>query len=144
MAVSRDERLVETALDMALASRRPAAGWVHHADRGSQYTATAYHSFLESHGIVLSRRGRGEPADTALMESCFGTRKAEGVERHDFLSPAQARVHLRLLGSLLRPAASALLARLSLTAGLRAPAGHYLTLSSLHEVGATSDGWYVP
>src|SRR5215831_10101327 len=72
MAVSRDERLVETALDMALASRRPAAGWVHHADRGSQYTATAYRSLLACYGIVMSMSGKGEPYDNALRESFFG------------------------------------------------------------------------
>jgi putative transposase len=87
----RDERLVETALDMALAGRRPAAGLVHHSDRGSQYTSSGYRSRLECHGIVLSMSEKGEPYDNALMESFFGTLKAECVERHDFQTPAQAR-----------------------------------------------------
>jgi putative transposase len=39
MDTTRDERLVEAALDMALADRRPHAGLVHHSDRGSQYTS---------------------------------------------------------------------------------------------------------
>lgn len=88
---SCDERLVETALDMALASRRPATGLLHHSDRGSQYTATAYRGLLDSHGIVVSMSGKGEPYDNALMESFFGTLKAECVERHDFQTPQQAR-----------------------------------------------------
>jgi putative transposase len=37
---SRDERLVETALDMALTARQPAAGLLRHSDRGSQYTGS--------------------------------------------------------------------------------------------------------
>jgi len=87
----RDERLVETALNMALVQRRPRAGLVHHSDRGSQYTSQGYRGLLECHGIVMSMSGKGEPCDNALMESFFGTLKAECVERHDFQSPEQAR-----------------------------------------------------
>src|SRR5262249_8271776 len=74
--------------------RRPAAGLVHHSDRGSQYTATAYRGLLECHGIVLSMSGKGEPCDHALMESCFGTLKVECGQRHTFQTPAQARACL--------------------------------------------------
>jgi len=88
---SRDERLVETALDMALLSRRPAAGLIHHSDRGSQYSSTGYRGALETQGIVMSMSGKGEPYDNALMESFFSTLKAECVERHDFQTPHEAR-----------------------------------------------------
>jgi putative transposase len=76
---------------MALLSRRPGAGLVHQSDRGSQYTATGYRGLLECCGIVVSMSGKGEPYDNALMESFFGTLKAECVERHDFQTPEQAR-----------------------------------------------------
>jgi putative transposase len=88
---SRAERLVEAALDMALASRQPRAGLLHHSDRGSQYTATAYRGLLEGSGIIMSMSGKGEPYDNALMESFFGTLKVECVQRHDFQTPEQAR-----------------------------------------------------
>jgi putative transposase len=91
MDTTRDERLVEEALDMALAGRRPAAGLVHHSDRGRHYTSYGSRGLLECHGIVLSMSGKGEPYDNALMESFFGTLKAACVERHDFQTPAQAR-----------------------------------------------------
>jgi len=91
MDVARDERLVEVALDMALASRQPRAGLLHHSDRGSQYTATADRGLLECYGIIMSMSGKGEPYDNALMESFFGTLKVECVQRHDFQTPAQAR-----------------------------------------------------
>src|SRR5260370_42714901 len=52
-------------------------------------------------------------------------------------SRAGTSMHLRVPGSLLQPAASALVARLSVTAGLREPAGRYLTLPPLHETGTT-------
>jgi transposase InsO family protein len=91
MDVARDERLVEAALDMALVQRRPRAGLLHHSDRGSQYTATAYLGLLECYGIIMSMRGKGEPSDNALMESCFATLKVACVQRHDCQTPAQAR-----------------------------------------------------
>src|SRR5690349_22169287 len=52
-------------------------------------------------------------------------------------SRAGTSVHLRVLGSLLQPAAPALVAGLSLTDGLRAHAGRHLTVSPVHESGAT-------
>ena len=86
MATRRDE-----ALEMALCSRRPLAGLLHHSDRGSQYTSGGYRGMLESYGIVLRMSQKGEPYDNALMESFFATRKAECVERHDFHTIEQAR-----------------------------------------------------
>lgn len=89
---SRDERLVETALDMALVARRPAAGQlIHHSDRGSQYSSTGYRGTLEEQGIRISMSGKGEPYDNALMESFFSTLKSECVERHDFRTRDEAR-----------------------------------------------------
>jgi putative transposase len=91
MDTYRDAQLVETALDMALTARHPAAGWLHHSDRGSPYTSTGYQGCLESLGIVPSMSGKGEPSDNALLESFFRTRKAECVGRCDFQTPQQAR-----------------------------------------------------
>ncbi len=91
MDTRRDEALVETALEMALLSRRPQAGLVHHSDRGSQYTSGDYRGILESQGIVLSMSEKGEPYDNALMESFFGTLKGECVYRHTFQTIEQAR-----------------------------------------------------
>jgi transposase InsO family protein len=88
----RDEQLVETALDMALVTRRPPAGkLIHHSDRGSQYSSTGYRGTLEEQGIRMSMSGKGDPYDNALMESFFSTLKGECVERHDFQTPEDAR-----------------------------------------------------
>lgn len=56
-----DEELVENALNMALAGRRPKTGLLHHSDRGSQYTSRAYRLLLEQSGIIasMSRKGKG-------------------------------------------------------------------------------------
>jgi putative transposase len=91
MDTYRDEQLVETALDMALVSRRPQAGLIHHSDRGSQYSSTGFRGTLEEQGIRMSMSGKGEPYDNALMESFFSTLKGECVERHDFHTPEEAR-----------------------------------------------------
>jgi putative transposase len=42
MSANGDEKLAESALEMALARRRPEAGLLHHSDRGSQSTSRAY------------------------------------------------------------------------------------------------------
>ncbi len=91
MDTYRDERLVETALDMALVSRRPSAGLLHHSDRGSQYSSTGYRGTLEEQGIRMSMSGKGEPYDNAVMESFFSTLKVECVDRQDFQNQDQAR-----------------------------------------------------
>src|SRR5260221_13163050 len=46
-------------------------------------------------------------------------------------------MHLRVPGSLLHPAAPALVAGLSLADDVRANAGSYLTVSTFHKIGAT-------
>jgi len=43
--------LALAALQMAVQTRRPATGLVHHSDRGSQYTAGSYTTVLAAHGI---------------------------------------------------------------------------------------------
>jgi putative transposase len=87
----RDERLVETALAMALVGRQPRPGLIHHSDRGSQYSSTGYRGILEGYGIQMSMSGKGDPYDNAVMESFFSTLKSECVNRHDFQTPEEAR-----------------------------------------------------
>ena len=44
--------LVQSALDMAVARRRPEAGLVHQTDHGSQYTALTFGHQLRKHGTM--------------------------------------------------------------------------------------------
>lgn len=90
----RDERLALAALQMALARRRPGPGLLHHSDRGSQYTSGAYQALLAQQGIAVSMSRKGNCYDNALMESFFGTLKAECVDRHVFQTPAEAELCL--------------------------------------------------
>jgi putative transposase len=87
----RDERLVETALAMALVGRQPRPGLIHHSDRGSQYSSIGYRGILEGYGIQMSMSGKAEPYDNAVMESFFSTLKSECVNRHEFQTPEEAR-----------------------------------------------------
>ena len=83
--------LVLSALSMALRSRRPHAGLVHHSDRGSQYAAMAYRDMLETHGIQSSMSRAGDCYDNALKESFFHTLKVECVHGSSFATRADAR-----------------------------------------------------
>ena len=47
--------LALAALRKALATRRPAAGLIHHSDRGSQYCSIEYQALLKKHGVLISR-----------------------------------------------------------------------------------------
>jgi transposase InsO family protein len=91
MSTCCDEQLVERALDMALARRRPKAGLLHHSDRGCQYTSRAYRRRLEQAGMVVSMSRKGNCWDNAAMESFFGSLKEECVGSIIYLSHEQAR-----------------------------------------------------
>jgi putative transposase len=71
--------LTMTALRMAIHSRQPGPGLIHHSDQGSQYTDGAYQALLKEHGIQVSMNGVGSWYDNAPMESFFGTLKGEWV-----------------------------------------------------------------
>lgn len=80
-AISRsiDARLTLAALAVAVESRKPPPGCVHHSDRGSQYAAAAYREFLAAHGLDGSMGRRGNPYDNAKAESFMKTLKVEAV-----------------------------------------------------------------
>jgi transposase InsO family protein len=77
MENQHDTIAVETALQMAVQNRRPAAGLIHHSDRGSEYASTRYQTFLQHHGIQASMSGKGDCYDNAMMESFWATLKEE-------------------------------------------------------------------
>ena len=56
--------LVTDALTMALRRRRPAAGLIHHSDRGCQYTSLAFGQYLREAGLLLSTGSVGDCFDT--------------------------------------------------------------------------------
>ncbi len=76
-----ETELCLTALRQAVATRRPAAGMVHHTDRGSQYTSIAYQQALIDLGATPSMSRKGNCWDNAVAESFFGTLEQELVKR---------------------------------------------------------------
>jgi putative transposase len=70
-------QLVLDAVNMAITSRRPAAGLIFHSDRGSQYAAKDTKKLLDAHGIAPSMSGVGNCYDNAVSESFFSGFKNE-------------------------------------------------------------------
>lgn len=91
MAASADESLVEAALRMALLQRHPPAGFLHHTDRGCQYTSTAYQALLAEKSALVSMSRTGNCWDNAVTESFFGTLKGECVDLMCFHTRTEAR-----------------------------------------------------
>jgi len=86
----RDE-LTQAALAMALHTRQPQPGLLHHSDRGFQYTSADYHAVFEQFGIEVSLSRAHNCFDNAPMESFWGTLKTECVYPHTFRTRAEAK-----------------------------------------------------
>jgi len=89
-----EARLAIAALEMALRRRKPAAGLIHHSDRGVQYACPAYIELLKQHGVRISMSRKANPYDNAAMESFIKTLKREEVYLNDYrtLEEAQQRI----------------------------------------------------
>jgi putative transposase len=74
-----DTRLTLAALNEAISVRCPAAGLIHHSDRGVQYASLDYVARLEEIGAYPSMSKGGCPYDNAKAESFFKTLKKEEV-----------------------------------------------------------------
>jgi putative transposase len=72
-------RLTISALERAIAQRRPRPGLVHHSDRGLQYARGEYVAVLEKFGIVASMSRPANPYDNASCESFMKTLKREEI-----------------------------------------------------------------
>ena len=90
MSEQMDASLVENALQMALFTRQPSAGFLHHSDRGSQYTSEDYRNQLAALQSQVSMSRTGNCYDNAVMESFFATLKVECASIQ-FPSKAEAR-----------------------------------------------------
>jgi putative transposase len=88
---SLENDLTLQALRHALRQRRPAAGLVHHSDRGVQYASREYTALLETHQITISMSRKGNPYDNAIAESFMKTLKYEEIYRDDYEDLREAR-----------------------------------------------------
>jgi putative transposase len=84
--------LATEALEMALQTRRPAAGsLIHHSDRGVQYACRDYTARLEARDIQPSMSRIGNPYDNAKAESFMKTLKQEEVDGRAYRDANHAR-----------------------------------------------------
>jgi len=74
-----DAELCLAALKIALETRQPPAGCIHHSDRGVQYACGEYIALLQGANMQISMSRTGNPYDNAHMESFFKTLKYEEV-----------------------------------------------------------------
>lgn len=72
------------ALRMALVTRSPKRGLVHHTDRGCQYASHEYRGVLMDAGIRQSMSRAGNCWDNAVSESFFASLKKELIHRDSF------------------------------------------------------------
>ena len=90
MGESLETSLPMDAPRMALRQSQPAAGLLHHSDRGCQYSSEAYREQLALWKVMPSASRQGNCYDNAGMESFGRTLKEELVHRTRFESRAQA------------------------------------------------------
>src|SRR5918994_624681 len=81
MANNLRTELVLDALDMAIYTRRPQPGLIHHSDRGSQYTSVEFGSRLKEAGLLPSMGSVADAYDNSMAESFVSTLKRELVHR---------------------------------------------------------------
>lgn len=79
ISLRSDTALSLEALEMAISSRNPPKGVIHHSDQGVQYAANDYVSILHAQGFLISMSRKGNPYDNAVAESFIKTLKTEEV-----------------------------------------------------------------
>jgi putative transposase len=83
--------LVLDALNMAIYTRRPQPGLVHHSDRGSQYTSVEFGSRLKEAGLLSSMGSVADAYDNSMAESFVSTLKRELIRRHSWANRQTVR-----------------------------------------------------
>jgi putative transposase len=83
--------LTSAALMMAIQRQRPAAGLIHHSDRGVQYASHDYRVILAAADITTSMSRKADCFDNAPMESFFHTLKTEHVHHQNYATRAEAK-----------------------------------------------------
>lgn len=94
VSTRNDVVLIVEALRMAIESRNPPAGLIHHSDLGRPYASQTYQHQLELAGIVPSMSAKGDCWDNAVAESFFATVEFELLEGKPMESRAIARDRL--------------------------------------------------
>ena len=91
MANNLRTELVLDAVNMAIYTRRPTPGLIHHSDRGSQYTSVEFGSRLKEAGLLPSMGSVADAYDNSMAESFVSTLKRELIHRHSWPNRQIAR-----------------------------------------------------
>lgn len=89
MGRTLETRLALAALEMAIDSRHPQPGLVHHSDRGTQYASNEYVQRLEACGGHLSMSRPASPWENGRCESFIKTLKREEIDARRYASFAE-------------------------------------------------------
>jgi transposase InsO family protein len=85
-----DRALALDALACATSVRKPAAGLLHHSDRGSVYASGDYGDALTKIGAIKSMSRKANCWDNAVAESFFATIKGEMIDHEEYETRAEA------------------------------------------------------
>ena len=91
MANNLRTELVLDAVNMAIYTRRPSPGLIHHSDRGSQYTSVEFGRRLKEAGLLPSMGSLADAYDNSMAESFVSTLKRELIHRHSWPNRQRAR-----------------------------------------------------
>ena len=91
MANNLRTELVLEAVNMAIYTRRPSPGLIHHSDKGSQYTSVEFGSRLKEAVLLPSMGSVVDAYDNSMAESFVSTLKRELVHRHSWPNRQSAR-----------------------------------------------------
>jgi transposase InsO family protein len=91
MRPTLEAELALSALRMALTTRHPRPGLLHHSDRGVQYACGEYRALLAAHTIEASMSRLGDCWDNAVAESFFATLELELIARRRWATRSEAR-----------------------------------------------------
>jgi len=89
-SANNDRTLALSALDRAATTHAPAAGFVHHSDRGGVYASSDYTAALTKLSAVRSMSRKGDCWDNAVAESFFATIKAELIDCTEYFTRTDA------------------------------------------------------
>ena len=89
---TRSAKLVLDALHAAIRLRRPKHAFIHHTDRGTQYTSEDCIALVARSGGISSLSRKGNCWDNAVVESFFATLKRELLSDETFWTRAQAEM----------------------------------------------------
>lgn len=90
MSSRMTRNLVGQSLLQAVPTKRPAAGLIHHSNRGSQYCSGEYRKLLRQFNMKISMSRKVNCYDNAPIESFWGTLKSELIYHRRYRSHQEA------------------------------------------------------